>query len=225
VNPSVLLLSEEPEFARALLARWSCERKQPSFTVLGARSWKPAAEQQPCSLIIAGTKFDDCHDALKTANDAHIPLLFSAADEKNAAQVRQKFPRFALVKTSEGWIDTVTLVATEMLRRIEIGERVREAMDRAREAEKHAVLGRYMLEMRHTLNNALTSVLGNAELLLMEPGALSGDGREQVDTIHTMALRMHEVIQRFSSLEAEMKFAEKDSRAETPAWRSAVSGA
>jgi signal transduction histidine kinase len=72
-----------------------------------------------------------------------------------------------------------------------------------------------MLEMRHGLNNCLTSVLGNAELLLLEPGTVSGETREQIETIHTMALRMHEVMQRFSSLESEMHFAEKESHSET----------
>ncbi len=72
-----------------------------------------------------------------------------------------------------------------------------------------------MLEMRHTVNNALTSVLGNAELLLMEPGALSAEMRDHISTIHTMAMRIHEVVQRFSSLETEMSFVEKQSQSET----------
>jgi hypothetical protein len=45
-----------------------------------------------------------------------------------------------------------------------------------------------------------------------------------VDTIHSMALRIHEVIQRFSSIEAEMKFADHGSEGEKLAWQSAVSG-
>ena len=72
-----------------------------------------------------------------------------------------------------------------------------------------------MLEMRHSLNNALTSVLGNSELLLLEPGAFSAPVREQIEIIRNMSLRMHEIIQRFSSLEMEMKVAEE--RAARPA--------
>jgi len=71
-----------------------------------------------------------------------------------------------------------------------------------------------MIEMRHTLNNALTSVLGNAELLLLEPGTFSAGVRSQIDTIRNMALRMHEILQRFSSLEKEMTFAEKQAAKE-----------
>ena len=47
--------------------------------------------------------------------------------------------------------------------------------------ERQATLGRYVLEMRHNLNNALTSLLGNSELLLLEPGALSAEARPQVE--------------------------------------------
>ena len=81
--------------------------------------------------------------------------------------------------------------------------------------ERYATLGRYMLEMKHSVNNALTSMLGHAELLLLEPGQLSAAAREQTKTIHSMALRLSEIMQRFSSLASEMREREKASQAET----------
>jgi signal transduction histidine kinase len=71
--------------------------------------------------------------------------------------------------------------------------------------------------MRHTINNALTSMLGNSELLLVEPGLLSAQAREQTETIRMMALRMNEIFQRFSSLETELRYVEKQSGIETRA--------
>jgi signal transduction histidine kinase len=62
-----------------------------------------------------------------------------------------------------------------------------------------------MVDMRHGLNNALTSILGNSELLLLEPGGLSSEQRDQITTMHSMTLRIHEILQRFTSLELEMK--------------------
>jgi signal transduction histidine kinase len=59
------------------------------------------------------------------------------------------------------------------------------------------------------LNNALTSVLGNSELMLLEPGAFSADVRDQLSTIHSMALRIHDVLQRFSSMEMEIRLTAK----------------
>jgi signal transduction histidine kinase len=108
----------------------------------------------------------------------------------------------------------VVLVGAEALRRAELAKRVQRAEQNSAASHRQAVLGRYMLEMRHSLNNALTSILGNSELLLLEPGTLNSDVRDQIDTIHTMALRVREILQRFSSLEAEMR-CEKPSHSET----------
>jgi hypothetical protein len=60
-------------------------------------------------------------------------------------------------------------------------------------------------------------MLGNAELLLLEPGQLSSQSLAQIKTIHSMALRINEIMQRFSSLASEMREAETTSQAETEA--------
>src|SRR6185369_501152 len=101
--------------------------------------------------------------------------------------------------------DALILVATECLRAGEAISRAQRAEQANAANEAHAMLGRYMLEMRHTLNDALTSMLGNAELLLSEPGTLSGRAREQLDT----ARNMNEILQRFSSLETELRYVEQ----------------
>ena len=87
--------------------------------------------------------------------------------------------------------------------------RRRQAESSAQEAERscaaaqaEATLGRYMVEMRTNVNNALTTVLGNAELLVHEPG-LSATVVAQADALRNMALRLHEIFQRFSSLEKD----------------------
>jgi signal transduction histidine kinase len=74
-----------------------------------------------------------------------------------------------------------------------------------------------MVDMKHSVNNALTSMLGNAELLLLEPGQLSSQSLAQIKTIHSMAMRINEIMQRFSSLSSEMREAENASQAETEA--------
>jgi signal transduction histidine kinase len=89
------------------------------------------------------------------------------------------------------------------------------ALSRAARSEGDAVLGRYMLEMKHSVNNALTSILGNAELLLLEPGQLSAQSLQQIKTVHSMSLRINEIMQRFSSLAAEIRDAETTSQPET----------
>ena len=126
-----------------------------------------------------------------------------------------RYPRLVHVPFREDWARTLVLVAGESLRRAEAAKLARQAELRAARSEQYAVLGRYMLEMKHSMNNALTSILGNAELLLLEPGQLSAQSLQQIKTMHSMTLRINEVMQRFSSLASEMREAENASQAET----------
>jgi signal transduction histidine kinase len=81
-----------------------------------------------------------------------------------------------------------------------------------------------VLETRHNFNNALTSVLGNAELLLLDSAEMTPSMREQLETVHEMTLRLHEMMLRFTSLEAEMQFSDR-SQTETLTTRHAASAA
>jgi hypothetical protein len=51
--------------------------------------------------------------------------------------------------------------------------------------------------------------------MLLEPGCLSAGTRSQIETIRNMALRMHEILQRFSSLETELKVVEQQAEGES----------
>jgi len=119
------------------------------------------------------------------------------------------------VPLREDWAQVVLLVAGESLRRTEALRLARQSERRAAQNANQATLGRYMMDMRHNMNNAMTSLLGNAELLLLEPGGLSAQSLAQIKTIHTMALRINEIMQRFSSLASEMREVETSSQAET----------
>jgi signal transduction histidine kinase len=81
-----------------------------------------------------------------------------------------------------------------------------------------------MLDARHNLNNALTSILGNSDLILLDPSALPAAQRSQVETIRNMAMRLHEIMRRFSSLQKEMQLVEQQGK-KKPAGKSAAAGA
>jgi len=129
--------------------------------------------------------------------------------------VRDRWPGMAIVRQQENWLDTLVLVAGEILRRVNAEAEARHLEEINQLLERQAHLGRYMLEMRHTLNNTLTSVLGNSELLLLEPGSLSAGARSQIETIRNMSLRMHEILQRFSSLEKELTVVDRQAEKES----------
>ena len=57
--------------------------------------------------------------------------------------------------------------------------------------------------LRHELNNPLTGILGNAELLLVEirrkkDGKVPGDWEQRLETIATLAVRLRETVRRLS---------------------------
>ncbi len=107
------------------------------------------------------------------------------------------------------WPAIAGLLGREILRRIQAETRASEAEKTSAAAEAEATLGRYMVEMRTNINNAFTTVLGNAELLVQEPG-LPATVQVQADAIRNMALRLHEVFQRFSSIEKELNVAARE---------------
>ena len=52
-NASVLILSDEPEFARLLTACWQAERQAPGITVLSSELWNNH-EAAPHDLVVVG---------------------------------------------------------------------------------------------------------------------------------------------------------------------------
>lgn len=214
-HANVLILTDDAEFARLLTACWQAERYAPHITVLDSTTWKET-ELVAHDLVVIGQLRDAKLAGILAALDpATAVLLCSPAESLELGQLRARHPRLLHVPLREDWTQTLLLVAGESLRRAEAMRTAREAERRASRNERDAVLGRYMGDMKHSMNNALTSMLGNAELLLLEPGQLSSQSLAQIKTIHSMALRIHEIMQRFSSLASEMREGETASQGET----------
>jgi signal transduction histidine kinase len=214
-HANVVILTDETEFARLLTACWQAERQAPVITVLTSDLWQEQAAPAR-DLVVIGPVYDGrLPNVLRSLDPSTAVILCVPADSKEFAQWRTTYPRLVHVPLREDWAQTLLLVAGESLRCVEAVRLARQAERAAAKNENHATLGRYMLEMKHSVNNALTSMLGNAELLLLEPGQLSAQSLAQIKTIHSMALRINEVMQRFSSLASEMQEAENASQAET----------
>jgi signal transduction histidine kinase len=216
-HASVLILSDEPEFARLLTACWQAERQAPCITVLSSELWNDH-DAAPHDLVVVGPVQDGkLPGVLSSLEPAAAVILCVPADSREFGQLRARYPRLVHIPLREDWAQTLLIVAGESLRRAEALRVAKQAERRAARNENHAVLGRYMMDMKHSMNNALTSMLGNAELLLLEPGQLSSQSLAQIKTMHSMALRINEIMQRFSSLASEMREAENASQAETEA--------
>jgi signal transduction histidine kinase len=221
-RPTVLILSSDPAFARAITANWPKHRDAPEFVVM---------EQDLCGdlqgdtfdLAIAdassGEKRATLRSAIAAAAKPAILMGFDVSPEASSGHASI----LELSREPQSWALTAGLLGREILYRRQAEVRAQEAEKMRAAAEADATLGRYMAEMRHNVNNALTSILGNADLLLLEPG-LPANVLAQADTIRNMALRLHEVFQRFSSIEKELTVAARESGKKTVQSRAAASG-
>jgi signal transduction histidine kinase len=216
-QPNLLVLTDDAEFATGLLARWQRERVIPSFTVTGNEALN-GAEAPNCDLAIVGRIRQVRLIPVLKALDASARPTICICDSAQLGSLRESMPRTTFLAESTNWADMLTTVGVEALRRIEALARAKKSEAALGKFEHEAALGRYMLESRHALNNALTSILGNAELLLLDPSKYPTEVKDQLETIHNMSLRIHETFRRFSSLENERQFAEKASHSETRQW-------
>jgi signal transduction histidine kinase len=214
-HANVLILTDETEFARLLTACWQAERQAPDVTVISSELWREQDVPRHDLVVVGPLREGKLTNVLRSMDPGTAAILCVPADSREFGQLRAKYPRLLHIPLREDWAQTLLLVAGESLRRAEALRIARQAERTAAKNESHATLGRYILDMKHSVNNALTSMLGNAELLLLEPGQLSSQSLAQIKTIHSMALRINEVMQRFSSLASEMREAENASQGET----------
>ena len=213
--PTVLIISDEVDFSRRITARWQMERTPPAFTILSGDLWPHFAVDVFDVAIVGELRRQLLSVVLEPLHSTGQPIFCVCQDGPTAELVRERWPRTSILRRSEQWLEILVLAASEAVHRSRAESRARAAEFSCAVLERQATLGRYMVEMRHNLNNALTSVLGNSDLLLLEPGSLSAQTRAQIETIRNMTLRIHEIMQRFSSLEKEMNVvaqqAEQDS--------------
>lgn len=222
-TPTVLIISDEVDFSRRVTARWQMERTVPAFTLLSGELWPRFAVDVFDVAIIGELRRDLLSVVLEPLHSTGQPIFCVCQDPATAQLVHDRWPRASILRRSEHWLETLVLAACEAVHRSRAESRARVAESSCAVLERQATLGRYMIEMRHNLNNALTSVLGNSDLLLLEPGSLSAQSRAQIETVRNMTLRIHEIMQRFSSLEKEMNVVAL--QAETDSGKSYAAGA
>jgi signal transduction histidine kinase len=203
-QPTVLIISDDVDFSRRITARWQMERVVPAFTLVSGGLWPRFAADTFDVAIVGELRRELLSVVLEPLHSTGQPVFYTCGDAQTLQLVRQRWPRIAVLRQDENWLEILVMAALEAAHRSRAEARARTAESACAALERQATLGRYMLEMRHNLNNALTSVLGNSDLLLFEPGTLSAPVRAQIETIRHMTLRIHEILQRFSSLEKEL---------------------
>jgi signal transduction histidine kinase len=208
---TVLIISDDPEFSRVVMDRWQGERNAPAFTLMSADVCRDL-DADGFDLAIVGAVPSTALTAVFNAlNALDKPAILVSRNKQFAGDAG---PQVRILQQQEGWLDALVMLSTEILRLGHALARAHRAEQAKKSLEQQATLGRYMLDMRHTLNNSLTSVLGNSELLVLDPGSLTAAERSQIETIRNMAVRIHEILRRFSSIEKELNAVEKQAENE-----------
>jgi hypothetical protein len=209
----ILIVSDDSEFVRSLTARWRIENDSPAVTAVST-----GVSAQACSsgyeMIVMGP-LRECA-TLPALPDLHPDSVVCAVgDEESLKVVRAVHGNWLLLPECSGWPRILFSLVGEVLRRKAAETRAREAEIANLSQRRLGMLGKSVLEARPGMVNAITSLLGNADLILMSEEPLPDSCREHLRTIHTMALRLNEIVQRLSSIENEMELSERKSHLET----------
>jgi signal transduction histidine kinase len=209
---TVLIISDDADFSRVVLDRWQGKRSAPAFTLMSSDVCRDLAGDGFDMAIVGAVRPEVLSAVFNSLGPAGNPVIF--VRQQSTEDGGQLPPNITVLRQQEGWLDALVLISSEILRHGETRARAHRAEEAGKALQRQAALGRYMLEVRHTLNNALTSVMGNSELLLLEPQSLSAASRSQIETIRNMGVRMHEILQRFSSIEKELNAVEQQAENE-----------
>ena len=194
-RPTVLIISDDADFRHAISTRWHVEKKPPVFVNDARASF---------DLAIVGKTDAVVFDFLRSSGK---PVIHVSSSNGHA----HSFPGVISIDQIAGWLDLVISVAQKLLENSGAASELAILSELTSRLEREASLGRYILEMRHSLNNALTSILGNSELMLMDTQSIPPSARFQIETIRNMGMRMNEILQRFTSLQKEMQLAQPQS--------------
>lgn len=201
----VLIVSDDPEFVDLLKRSWQAFPCAPEFAVLR----KHCSGELPIGAV---TVIDGSGELFRFAEKQGLVLAIT--DDEPLPVVGGNLRRVLRISRSAGWADIAVALANEGVLRVDAQQRVAELEQQLLSPERFAALGRLFAEERHGLGNAMTSVLGNSELLLMEPG-LRAEVHGQLKIIHEMSLKIFESLQRMTSLDMEMQIAEREAEQET----------
>lgn len=213
-RPTILIISDESEFTSSIISSWRAEENTPAFVLKTSEE----CNQEHFDLAIVGGLHDPAQSILKAVRGAEKPVI-------HVSRMNGSTPKLACVVSLPevpGWPELLITLATQILERERAAAEVSRLLEANAQLECQALLGRYMIETRHNLNNALTSILGNCDLMLLDQDEMSSAAKVQVETVRNMGMRVNEIMQRFSSLQKEMQLVEQQKKASS---KSAAAGA
>lgn len=211
---TILLVSNDATFCAAARKQLETEQSNRRVTAVStidaARGIVPHTAPTVILLEESAAAPDAREDAVHSTPGSHMESIVSALAEYApvvvVASASHEHDLSALVAT--GLADFVARSANCLSMAVDLmEERLQEA---AAEASRMSLSPRdennqeaFGETLRHELNNPLTGILGNAELLLAEvrrknDGQLPNGGQQRLETIAALAVRLRETVRRLS---------------------------
>ena len=127
---SVLIVSDDTEFARTAAARWQTERYAPEVTLVTSDLWH-ASSATGYDLMIVGPIPHGKLTSILSSLDANpsAAMICIPENENEIAGLRKRHAHAAFIAKRDGWTEILIQLSSEALRRIE-------TLNRAQEAEK-----------------------------------------------------------------------------------------
>jgi signal transduction histidine kinase len=206
IRPTVAIITDVPEFSGAATRRWLGERNVPSFLLIESHAQSEFSNGNFDLAVVGGVSSEELENLLSNLKQTGKPLIHvSKLNGKHQHGV-------VTIPEAPGWPDLLVTVAEQIFQCERLKSELTKTQETVARLEQHAALGRYMLEARHNLNNALTSILGNSDLVLLDSASLPAAQRAQVETIRNMGMRLNEIMQRFSSIQKEMQLIQQQGK-------------
>jgi signal transduction histidine kinase len=193
---TVLLVTADAGLAERLAAELAGGRDTPLVTVAATldRARRRLGMDVPAVIFLDETLTGEGSREMLTREMArHAPLVVavSPAHQADLASLIS-MGEVDCVTTTGNFLPMILALLDRRLRWVKYSVQFEEALA-ADEAVDFGSL------LRHELNNPLTGILGNAEMLLRHPEKLARDASLRVETIADLAVRLRETIRRISN--------------------------
>ncbi|MBA0088743.1 MAG: hypothetical protein HRJ53_27450, partial [Acidobacteria bacterium Pan2503] len=96
-HASVVILTDETEFARLLTACWQAERQAPAVTVLTSDLWQEQDAPARDLVVLGPVRDGQLTNVLRSLDPSTAVILCVPADSKEFGQLRVRYPRLVHV--------------------------------------------------------------------------------------------------------------------------------
>src|SRR5436305_10540984 len=142
---SVLIVTDDAEFSRNVVARWQMERHVPSFTLMSSELLNGYFAGR-FGLAIIGPVGGGRLQKVLTASPSDAAVILLATDTESAARAAENATHLLIVRQNDGWVEGLVTLGTEALRCHDAQQRAARAESANAGSQREATLGRYMIE-------------------------------------------------------------------------------